>query len=81
MRTPIAAIVAVGVAIPALADEPPPQGSKPLSELLVQIEERADSQYFEEVEFEGGLYEIEYDTKDGEERKLRIDAVTGSEQG
>ena len=49
-----------------------PEGSKPLTEILRPIEARADFAYFEEIELEQGSYKIEYYTKDGPIRRLRL---------
>ena len=65
---------------PAVADEKPPANAKPLSELLRPIEQRADFQAFESIEFEHGAYEVEYHTKEGGEKKLHLDPVSGAEK-
>ena len=61
------------------ADEKPPVNAKPLSEIARTIEQRADFQAFESIEFERGVYKVEYHTKDGKEQKLHLDPVTGAE--
>ena len=61
-------------------DEKPPANAKPLSELVRTIEQRADFQAFESIELEGGVYEVEYYTKDDKEKKLHIDPVSGAEK-
>ena len=55
----------------------PPEGSKPLTEILRPIETRPDFAYFEEVEFEDGKYKIEYYTKAGSKQKIEVDPLTG----
>lgn len=77
MRTLLLAFAASAVAAPALASDPPPQGAKALSEILVTVEARDDFAFIEEVEFEDRAYEIEYNTKDDDEKKVNIDPMTG----
>jgi hypothetical protein len=60
------------------AEAPPPEGSKPLTEILRPIETGPDFAYFEEVEFENGKYNIEYYKKDGSKHKMEIDPLTGT---
>ena len=73
----LVALVAAG-AVPAFADaRPPPDGSKPLSQIIGQIEQGADFRYIDEVELDHGAYKVEYYTKDGIEHKLYIDPTTG----
>ncbi len=63
----------------ALAQEnPPPQGAKPLSVILQGIEKNADFRNFDEIEWEHGVYEVEYYTKAGAKITIRIDAVSGN---
>lgn len=75
---PILAVLAAAGAVPAFADSPPPPaGSKPLSQIIGQIEQSADFRYVDEVELKHGSYKVEYYTKDGVEHKLYIDPTTG----
>jgi hypothetical protein len=60
------------------AEAAPPQGSKPLTEILRPIEARSDFAYFEEIELEEGKYKIEYFTKDGSKEKIEVDPLTGA---
>jgi hypothetical protein len=60
------------------AEAAPPEGSKPLTEILRPIEARSDFAYFEEVELEQGKYKIEYFTKDGSKQKIELDPLTGA---
>jgi hypothetical protein len=60
------------------AEAAPPQGSKPLTEILRPIEARSDFAYFEEIELEEGKYKIEYFTKDGSKQKIEVDPLTGA---
>ena len=62
------------------ADEKPPANAKPFSEIARTIEQRADFQAFESIEFERGVYEVEYFTKEGKEKKLHLDPVSGAEK-
>jgi len=59
-------------------DRAPPEGAKPLSEILRTIEARPDFHYFNEIEFEKGVYEIDYYTRAGAEVRLKIDPMTGN---
>jgi len=62
------------------ADEKPPANAKLFSEIARTIEQRADFQALESIEFEHGVYEVEYYTKEGTEKKLHLDPVTGAEK-
>jgi hypothetical protein len=77
---PTILVAALGLAgaAPAVADgPPPPDGAKPLSDIIGQLEKGGDFRYVEEVEFEGGFYKVEYYSKDGVKHKLYIDPMTG----
>jgi hypothetical protein len=78
--TPCAFLWAGLLCLPSvvLAEAAPPEGSKPLTEILRPIETRADFAYFEEVELENGKYKIEYFTKDGSKQKIEVDPLTGT---
>ena len=65
---------------PAAAEEKPPANAKPLSKIVRAIEKRADFQAFESIKFDDGAYEVEYFMKDGKEKKLHIDPVSGTEK-
>ncbi len=65
---------------PAAAEEKPPANAKPLSELVRTIEKRADFQAFESIKFDDDAYEVEYFMKDGKEKKVHIDPVSGMEK-
>jgi hypothetical protein len=69
----------LALCIPSIlwAGTAPPEGSKPLTEILRPFEAQPDFGYFEEVEFEDGKYKIEYYTKDGSKQKIEIDPLTG----
>lgn len=72
------AVLAAAGAVPAFADSPPPpEGSKPLSQIIGQIEQSPDFRYVGEVELKHGLYKVEYYTKDGVEHKIYVDPTTG----
>ncbi len=76
----LAALGAIPVlcAAPAFAGPPPPDGSKPLSAILAQVEQKPGFRYVDEAELKNGLYKVEYYTKDGVEHKLYIDPQTGN---
>lgn len=72
----LAALFAATVAGSAYADRLPP-GSMPLSQILVKFEQQPEFAYFEEIELDDGYYEIEYRTKGGEKREIKVDPRTG----
>ena len=73
-------LLAVTPNIGRAADEKPPANAKPFSEIARTIEQRADFQAFESIEFEHGVYEVEYFTKEGKEKKLHLDPISGAEK-
>jgi hypothetical protein len=73
-------LLAVAPNIGFAADEKPPANAKPFSEIARTIEQRADFQAFESIEYERGVYEVEYFTKEGKEKKLHLDPVSGAEK-
>ena len=75
----VTAILALSCAT-ALADPPPPENATALSEILQGIEAGADFGYFDEVEWDDGLYEVEFYTNDGTKRKIYVDPVTGEQR-
>lgn len=77
---PIALVAALAGATPAFAGPPPPDGAKPLSDILAQVEQRPDFRYIDEAEFEHGSYKVEYYTKDGVKHKIYIDPATGKQR-
>jgi hypothetical protein len=82
MRALLVAALLIGLpTAKALADAPPPQGAKPLTQLLQDIEKSADFAYFDEVDWDDGAYEVEYYTKTGAKKKLHIDPVSGTSRG
>jgi hypothetical protein len=60
------------------AEAAPPEGSKPLTEILRPIEAQPDFAYFEEIELEDGKYKIEYFKKDRSKQKIEVDPLTGA---
>lgn len=80
MRTLLATALVIGLSgAHALADDnPPPQGAKPLSVLLQTIEKSADFRNFDEIEWDDGVYEVEYYTQAGAKKTVRIDPVSGN---
>lgn len=55
----------------------PPAGSLSLSQIIIQIESRPDYAFIREIDWEDGRYEIEYRTRDGRDRVLKVDPRTG----
>ena len=70
-------LVALGAA-PVRADTPPPPQAKPLSEIVRSIEGQAGFRYIEEIDFNDGVYKVEYYLQDGTKREVRLDPVTGA---
>jgi len=74
----LALALAFAAAPSAFADSPPPpEGAKPLSQIIGQVEQSPDFRYVDEVELKQGFYKVEYYTKDGVEHKIYIDPTTG----
>lgn len=65
------------VALPALADERPPEGAMPLSAILAQIEAEAGFTTFDEIEFDDGVWEIDYYRASGAKVSVDIDPIDG----
>ncbi|MEJ5079830.1 PepSY domain-containing protein [Ochrobactrum sp. MYb379] len=75
MRTMIAAILLTATSASAFAAAP--EGAK-LSEIISKIEQQADVQYIDEVDWnDRGYYEIEYFMKNGAKVEIKIDPNTG----
>lgn len=81
-RRILAAALGAGLLLsgPVLADQDrPPAGSMAASELLRQIEQRPDFASLHEMEWDDdGYWKVEYVTRDGGKRTLRLDPRTGS---
>ncbi|WP_300295139.1 hypothetical protein, partial [Ferrovibrio sp.] len=55
----------------------PPAGSLSLSQIIAQIESRPDCAFIRDIDWVEGRYEVEYRTRDGRDRVLKIDPRTG----
>jgi hypothetical protein len=55
----------------------PPAGSLSLSQIIIQIESRPDHAFIRDIDWKDGRYEIEYRTRDGRDRVLKVDPRTG----
>lgn len=76
MRLALASAILIGASLSAYAA--PPEGSK-LSEIIAKVEQTADLQYIDEVDWnERGYYEIEYLLKNGAKVEIKIDPKTGN---
>lgn len=76
--TALALLTSIGLAFAssaALAGDKPPEGSKPLSEIVLKLEQ-AGYGPFEEIEFDDGRWEIDV-YRNGEKRELHVDPKTG----
>lgn len=58
----------------------PPVGSLSLSQIIIKVEGEPDFAYIDEVDWEDGLYEIAYRTRDGSKREMKIDPRTGKDR-
>lgn len=76
----LAVLLCAGLVASAHADGPPPEGFLPLSGIVAELEQRPDFAYVEEIELDDGYWEVEYRTRDGRERKIEIDPLTGEER-
>ncbi len=68
------------MAEPAQQVEPeggPPVGALSLSQIIAQIESRPDFAFIRDIDWEDGRYDVEYRTRDGRDRNLKVDPRTG----
>jgi len=80
MRILVASALLIGFhSTMALADPPPPPGSKPVSELLQSIEKSPDFGYIDEVEWEDNALEVKFYTKTGTKKKVYLDPKSGEQ--
>ncbi|MFA7433602.1 MAG: PepSY domain-containing protein [Gemmobacter sp.] len=57
---------------------PPPEGAKPLSEILAKVEAGHNVAWIDEVDWDDdGYWEVEFYTPDGAKVEIRLDPVTG----
>lgn len=61
----------------AFAEQAPPAGSLPLSQIISKVEAREKFTYVDDIELEHGYYEVTYHTTDGAKVKLNLDPKTG----
>lgn len=77
-RLPAATLAGLFLLGGAALAAPPPSNAKPLSEVLRMIEQRDGVTYFDEVEWDDdGYWKVEYYTRDGAKREIRVDPVSG----
>ncbi|WP_273725060.1 PepSY domain-containing protein [Brucella gallinifaecis] len=75
MRTILVAVLLTTTSFGAFAAAP--EGTK-LSQIISKIEQTADLQYIDEVDWnDRGYYEIEYFLKNGAKVEIKIDPKTG----
>ncbi|MEK9969067.1 MAG: hypothetical protein VW600_08010 [Ferrovibrio sp.] len=55
----------------------PPAGALSLSQIITQIESRPDFAYIRDIDWDAGRYLVQYRTRDGRDRALKIDPRTG----
>ncbi len=69
------------LAAPAFADPAPPANSMALSQIIAKVEKQADFAHIKDIEWDDGYYEVEYRTKDGGSREVKLDPRTGEPRG
>lgn len=68
------------MADPAQQIEPeggPPAGALSLSQIITQIESRPDFAFIKDIDWDDGRYDVQYRTRDGRDRNLKVDPRTG----
>lgn len=62
-----------------MAQQPPPAGSMPLSQVIAKLEtDLSDLGHISEISWEDdGYWEVEYQTTDNREVDIRVDPATG----
>ncbi|QDO99660.1 hypothetical protein FNB15_06490 [Ferrovibrio terrae] len=68
------------MAEPAQQVEPeggPPAGALSLSQIITQIESRPDFAFIKDIDWDDGRYDVQYRTRDGRDRNLKVDPRTG----
>jgi hypothetical protein len=55
----------------------PPAGALSLSQIITQIESRPDFAFIKDIDWDDGRYEVEYRTREGRDRTLKVDPRTG----
>ena len=80
MRSLLFASVFVGLSASALAQDVPPQGARPLSEIAASIEQRDDFVAFISIDYGEDGYKIRYRTRGGDERTILVDPLSGTEK-
>lgn len=55
----------------------PPVGALSLSQIIAQIESRPDFAFIKDIDWDDGRYEVEYRTREGRDRTLKVDPRTG----
>jgi hypothetical protein len=55
----------------------PPAGALSLSQIITQIESRPDFAFIKDIDWAEGRYLVQYRTRDGRDRDLKIDPRTG----
>ena len=58
-------------------EDGPPVGALSLSQIIAQIESRPDFAFIRDIDWDDGRYEVEYRTRDGRDRVLKVDPRTG----
>lgn len=55
----------------------PPVGALSLSQIIAQIESRPDFAFIRDIDWDDGRYDVQYRTRDGRDRNLKVDPRTG----
>jgi hypothetical protein len=78
MQRRILPLATLALAVPAVALAAPPQGARPASEVIRQVEQRPDFGHLRDLEWDNdGYWEVEYVTREGARIKLRLDPLSG----
>lgn len=76
-RILIAPLAVILLTAPVFADPAPPADAVALSKIIAKLEQQADFAHIKEIDWDDGLYEVEYRTKDGGSREVKLDPRTG----
>lgn len=69
------AVFVLPMTVMAVDSDTPPPNAKPLSVIIKQLEDTGYT--VRDIEFDDGRYEVEARDKEGRERELKADPVTG----
>jgi uncharacterized membrane protein YkoI len=77
----MSALAAAVILASSAAMAAPPPDALPLSQIIREIEARADFAHFDDIEWDDdGYWEVEYVTKSGSEVEIKIDPRSGQQR-